>query len=164
MLLHNIWWYITTITGYYSVLMQTSSNAAFKVLERRSRRLHPSSRIWRGDIPTSDRSQVPAFQSQLATHLTCDNKDDADAESLLLVAFLVEFRTLVVTQNPSSASNLEWKRFRSLVEHLRMGTSVDVPPFLGGHSATGLTNRPRILIPPPPWQIIQCIHTLQGLL
>ena len=89
--------------------MQTPPNAAFDVVERRIQTLTSIlQNMNRRHSPTSDRSQVPAFLRHLATLLTCDRKDDADAERAIAVASLAdeESRTLVVTQNPFGTSNV----------------------------------------------------------
>ena len=90
--------------------MQTSPNAAFEVVERRIQTLTSIlQNMNRRDSPTSDRSQVPAFLRHLATLLTCDRKDDADAERVIAVTGSLtneESRTLVVTQNSFGPSNV----------------------------------------------------------
>ena len=90
--------------------MQTSPNAAFDLVERRIQTLTSIlQNMNRRHSPTSDRSQPPAFLSHLATLLTCDHKDDADAKRFIAVTGSLTneaSRILVVTQNPVGPSNI----------------------------------------------------------
>ena len=92
------------------MLMQTSPNAAFDLVERRIQTLTSIlQNMNRRHSPTSNRSQAPAFLSHLVTLLTCDRKDDADAQSSIAVTGSLtneELRILVVTQNPVGPNNV----------------------------------------------------------
>ena len=96
-------------------------NTEFSDLERRIQTLTSILRSMDRRYPhtTSDRSLVPAFLRHLVTLFTRGQKDDPDAKRVFAVTGNLavvdvtggpaydELRTLVVTQNPFSASNLE---------------------------------------------------------
>ena len=89
--------------------MQTSPNEAFDLVERRIQTL--TSILQNMNIrhsPISDWSQAPAFLSHLATLLTCDHNDDADAKRVIAVTGSLTneaSRILVVTQISFGSSN-----------------------------------------------------------
>ena len=89
--------------------MQTSSKAAFDVVERRIQTLTSIlQNMNRRHSPTSDPSQVPAFLRHLVALLTCDRKD-VDATRVVAVTGSLtneKLRILVVTQNPIGPSNV----------------------------------------------------------
>jgi hypothetical protein len=75
-----------------------------------SRRLHPFCRRWIDEVLLpSDRSQIPAFLRHFATLLTCGDIFDDDAKNDIAVTGSLtseELRTLVVSQNPFSSSDV----------------------------------------------------------
>jgi hypothetical protein len=96
--------------------MQTPST--FDVVERRIQTLTSIlQKMDRRCSPTSDRTQVPAFLSHLATLLTCDS--DSDAKRVIAVTGTLtaeELRTLIVDQNPSGSDHVSELRVQQITK------------------------------------------------